>query len=176
MKKKIVILLLSATLVLSSCGTNGAQQGSEMELTIPAEFVGEQTQEDLNEIAEENGFKSITLNEDGSATYVMTQKQHEEFLTEYRNQINDSLKEMIGSESYPNFTKIEANDNFTEFTITTKSTSLDMNESFSVMAFYMFGGLYGVFSGETVDNVTVTFVNEATGEVISTSNSKDMQN
>ncbi len=174
MKKKIVILLLSAMLVLSSCGSNAPQQDADLQLDIPAEFVGEQTQEDLNKIAEEYGIKSITLNDDGSATYVMTSKQHEEFLNKYKKEINDSLNELIGSESYPNFTKIETNDNFTEFTITTKSTSLDMNESFSIMAFYMYGGLYSVFSGETVDNVSVTFVNEATGEVISTSNSKDM--
>ena len=80
MKKKIVILLLSAMLVLSSCGSNSPQQDADLQLDIPAEFVGEQTQEDLNKIAEEYGIKSITLNDDGSATYVMTSKQHEEFL------------------------------------------------------------------------------------------------
>lgn len=147
----------------------------DVELTIPAEYVGEQTQDDLDAIAEEHGFKSIVLNADGSATYIMTKKQHSEFLQELRDQMNSTLDEMIGSQEYPNFTKIEANDSFTEFTITTKSTELDLTESFSALAFYIYGGMYGVFSGEDVDNVSVTFINEATGEVISTSNSKDMQ-
>lgn len=146
-----------------------------VELTIPADYIGEQTQEDLDKIAEEHGFKSIVLNADGSATYTMTKKQHKDFLEEYRTQINASLNEMIGSEEYPNITKIEANDNFTEFTVTTNSTELDMNESFSTMAFYMYGGVYSAFSGETIDNVSVTFINADSGEVISTANSSDMQ-
>lgn len=171
MKKKAVMLLLSAMLVLSSCGASGQ---TEIELVIPADFVGEQTQEDLNKTAEEHGFKSITLNEDGSATYVMTEKQHEELMKEYEEQINSSLKELIDSGTYPNFTKIEANDNFTEFTITTKSTQLDFNESFSVLAFYIYGGLYSVFSGEEVGNISVTFINADSGEVIKTANSSEM--
>lgn len=144
-----------------------------VELTIPADFVGEKTQDDLDAVATENGYKSITLNADGSATYVMTKAQHQEMLDEMATSINDSLAELIGSEDYPNITAITANDNFTEFTITTKSTELDMNESFSVMMFYMYGGMYGIFSGEQADNIHVDFVNADSGEIISSSNSAD---
>lgn len=145
-----------------------------VELLIPADFVGETTQEELDAIASENGYKSITLNEDGSATYVMTKKQHKTMMEEMATSLNDSLAEMIGSENYPNFTDIKANDNFTEFTITTKSAELDLNESFSVMAFYMYGGMYNIFAGESVDNVHVEFINADSGAVISTADSKDM--
>ena len=147
----------------------------DVELTIPAEYVGEQTLADLEATAEKHGFKSIVINADGSATYVMTKKQHKEFLQELRNQMNGALDGLVGSQEYPNFTKIETNDSFTEFTITTKSTELDLTESFSVLAFYTYGGMYSVFSGKDIDNVSVTFINESTGDVISTSNSKDMQ-
>ena len=103
----------------------------------------------------------------------MTKKQHKDLLEEYSAQINTSMNEMVGSENYPNFTNIEANDNFTEFTVTTKSSALDMNESFSTMAFYMYGGMYNVFSGENVSNISVTFINADTGQVIETANSAD---
>lgn len=167
----------SAASDLGSLGQVDVDEGLfDVELTIPADYVGSQTQADLDIVAKEQGFKSIVLNADGSATYTMTKKQHREFLEEYRSQIKSTLDEMVDSQDYPNFTKIEVNDNFTEFTITTKSTELDLGESFSVFAFYMYGGMYSVFSGEDVDNVSVTFVNEATGEVISSSNSKDLQN
>lgn len=167
----------SAASDLGSLGQVDVDEGLfDVELTIPADYVGSQTQADLDIVAKEQGFKSIVLNADGSATYTMTKKQHREFLEEYRSQIKSTLDEMVDSQDYPNFTKIEVNDNFTEFTITTKSTELDLSESFSVFAFYMYGGMYSVFSGEDVDNVSVTFVNEATGEVISSSNSKDLQN
>ena len=145
-----------------------------VELTIPAEYVGDSTQDELNKIAEEKGFKSITLNEDGSATYIMTKNQHKEMLEELTAEFNSALSEMVGSEDYPNFTNIEANSDFTEFTITTTSTELGFNESFSVIAFYMYGGMYNAFNGTPVDNVHVDFVNAESGEIISSSDSKDM--
>ncbi len=142
-------------------------------LTIPAELVGETTQEELDEKASEYGYK-VTLNADGSATYTMTKSQHKEMLENMEESFNQELNKMVGSEDYPNFTKIEANENFTEFTVTTKSTELDMNESFSTMAFYMYGGMYSVFSGEEVNNVSVIFINAESGEVIETVNSSDL--
>jgi uncharacterized lipoprotein NlpE involved in copper resistance len=144
-----------------------------VELTIPAEYVGETTQEELNATAEEKGFKSITLNDDGSATYVMTKAQHREMMDELAENINSTLADMVGSEDYPNFTDISANDDFTEFTITTTSTELDLNESFSVMAFYMCGGMYNIFNGTPVDNVHVDFINADSGEIINSADSSD---
>ena len=145
-----------------------------VELTIPANFVGEQTQEELNKMCEEKGYKSITLNDDGSATYVLTKQQHKEMMEELKNTINSSMAEMVGSEDYPNYTNVTANEDFTEFEITTKSSELAMAESFSVLAFYMYGGMYNIFNGTAVDNITVKFINSDTGEVITTTNSNDM--
>ncbi|MDF2513141.1 MAG: hypothetical protein K0S04_3007 [Herbinix sp.] len=144
-----------------------------VELTIPATYVEGQTQEDLNKTSEEKGYKSITLNDDGSATYVMTKQQHEDMMKEMTDSINSTLSELIGSDDYPNFTAIEANDNFTEFNITTTSTELDMGESFSVLMFYMYSGMFNIFNGTQVDNIAVTFINADTNEIISVSNSSD---
>lgn len=184
----IVILIILSLLVLTGCGksepTNqvedepivGVDEGLiNVEITIPAGFIGEQTQEDLTAIANENGYESITLNSDGSATYKMNKLQHKKMMKEMYDGFKQSLNEMIGSEDYPNFTEIEFNENFTDFTIKTKSKELDMNESFSVMAFYMYGGMYNLYSGEEVDNVHVKFVNSDSGETISESNSKDAE-
>lgn len=145
----------------------------DVDLTIPSDFVGETTQEELDKVAEEKGYKSVTLNEDGSATYVMTKSQHKDMMQSTSESIEESLNEMIGSEDYPNFTSIEHNDDFTEFTVTTKSTELDMNESFSVMSFYMYGGMYNIFNGTPADNVHVDFVNADSGEIIESSDSDD---
>lgn len=147
----------------------------DVELTIPKDYVGDVTQEDLDAEASEKGYKSATLNEDGSATFTMTKKQHKQMLDETKDSINSSLEDLIGSEEYPNFTDIKANDNYTSFTITTKSTELDMAESFSVMIFYTYGGMYNIFAGTPVDNVYVEFVNADSGDVIASSNSKDAE-
>lgn len=145
----------------------------DVTLVIPATYVGETTQEELDAAAEEYGYK-VVLNKDGSATYTMTKKQHEKMLSDLSDEIHTSLSEMVGSEEYPNITDVTANENFTQFTITTKSTELDLNESFSIMGFYMYGGMYNIFSGEDIDNIHVDFVNADSGEIISSSDSSSI--
>ena len=150
MKKKLVSILLILSLSLSLVACGGSEKPAEeatqteetteenesievdenlltMEVTIPAEYMGETTQEELD--AEKvDGVKSITLNEDGSATYVMTKGKHKEMMKDIAEQIDTGCNDLIGSEDYPNFTSIEANDDYTSFTITTNSTELDLNE------------------------------------------------
>lgn len=133
------------------------------------------TQEELDRAAKEAGYKSITLNSDGSVTYEMSKKQHDELMAEMRNKLNDSLKEMVDSGDNPTFVDIKANSDFTQFTITTTSEELNLTESFSIIGFYMYGYTYAAFDGREVDNISVKFVNSSTGEVISQANSKDMQ-
>ena len=159
---------------LEAMGDVGVEKGLfNVELTIPAQFVGEQTQEELNELSKEMGYKSITLNDDGSAKYILTKQQHKDMMAELNTNINTSLSEMIGSEDYPNYTDITANENFTEFVITTKSTELSMTENFSALGLYMYGGMYNIFNGTPVDNVSVKFINSDTGAEITTMNSKN---
>ena len=145
----------------------------DVTITIPSDYIGETTQDELDKTANENGYKA-TLNDDGSVTYVMTKKQHEKMVADVAEIINTSVADMIASEDYPNITDITANDDFTLFTITTKSEQPDFAESLSVLAFYTYGGMYNLFNGTTVENIHVEFVNADSGEVISSSDSKDM--
>lgn len=196
MKKVIAVVMTLVMLMgLAACGSKPtdnpaenpssgeSQQGIEVEkelfdveITLPADFVGEITQEDLDE--ESEYFHSATLNEDGSVTIVMSKKQHKAFMQELADEINAALAEMPGSEEFPNITKVEANDDFTLFTVTTKSTELSLPEAFSVMGFYMYGGMYGAFNGVDVDtfDVRVDFVNADSGEVIDTASLSDAAN
>ena len=145
-----------------------------VDLTVPADYAGNHTQQELNETAEEFGYDSITLNVDGSITYKMTKRQHEELMDETRKEINNQLQDMIGGEDYPSFTDIKANSDFTEFTVTTTSEDLNMTESMSIFVFYTYGGLYSAFSGKDIDNIHVKYVNQNTGNVISEADSKDL--
>ena len=146
----------------------------DVEIAIPADLVGETTQEELEAQAIASGVHSVTLNEDGSATYVMSKAQHAQLMKNLADSINQSLSEMVGSEDYPNVTAISANDDFIVFTVTTTSTELTLQESFSVIGFYLYGGLYGAFAGEEPSNIHVEFVNADTGDIISSADSSDM--
>ena len=146
----------------------------DVKLTIPKDYVEGETQESLDAKAKEAGWKSATLNADGSVTYEMTKKQHKVMMDELAENINTELNNMCGSEDYPNYVSITASDNFTNFKVVSKSSELGLTESISVLGFYMFGGMYNVFNGTTVDNIHIDFVNEATGEVFNSADSKDM--
>lgn len=146
----------------------------DVEITLPAEYVESTTQEEVDQAAEEAGVHSATLNDDGSVTFIMSKSQHAELLEEVRTSIRQSLDEMVGSEDYPNITAIETNDDFTEFTVTTTSTELSLGEGLSVMGYYLYGGMYGIFSGETPENIHVDFVNADTGKILQSADSREM--
>ncbi len=149
----------------------------DVEFTVPKDFVGDTTQEKCDEIAKEKGYHSMKLNEDGSVTYQVSRSQHKEMMQETKDSIDKSLSEMCGPDSeYPNFVEIKPNDDYTSFTVITKSDKLNLTEGVSVLGLYMYGGMYNIFNGTEVDNIHVDFVNEASGEVIDTADSKDMGN
>ena len=93
-------------------------------------------------------------------------------LDETTKGIEESLKEMIEDEDFA-FTKIEHNKDYTKFDATISTEDLGFAESFAVVGLYMYGGIYGAFSGEEPDNVEVNIYNAA-GKLIHTANSKDM--
>lgn len=146
-----------------------------VEITLAPGYVGENvTQADLDEQVANGDFISATLHEDGSATYVMTKSNHKAMVDGITQTIDQGMADLVGSEDYPMFTAITANDDYTEFTITTTSTELTFAESLSTLVFYVYGGMYSQFSNTPVDDIAVTFVNADTGEVIDTAHSSDM--
>lgn len=164
----------SVTSIESLDGLEVDQNIFDVSITIPADFLDEGlTQEELNEEASEAGYKSATLNEDGSATYIMTKAQHKEMMNGIRESIDQALDEMIDPESYPSFVEITANDDYSHFTVKTTATELGLTESFSVLAFYVYGGMYHAFNGTQIDNIAVTFINAETGDIIEGANSSD---
>lgn len=146
-----------------------------VEITVPADFLGEGiTQESLDADVAASNYISAKLNDDGSVTYVMTKAVHDEMMVGVRDNIQQALDEMVGSEEFPSFTKVEANDDFTQFTVETTSTELGLVESFSVLGFYMFGRMYHAFNGTQVDDIAVTFINADTGDTVGEAHSSDM--
>lgn len=146
----------------------------DVTITIPKDYIGELTQAELDDTSEEKGYKSATLNSDGSATFVMTKDQHKELLKGVAETIDEALADMVGSDDFPNITSVKANDDYTNFTVTTTSTELSLAESFSVIAYYTYGGMYAIYAGNSVDNIHVDFVNADTGNIIESGDSKDL--
>lgn len=144
-------------------------------LTIPAEYVEGTTQKELNKQAKEGAFKSATLNKDGSVTYVMSKSQHKEMLNTLKDSIADELNKIPNSTDYPNVTKVEANDDYTKFTVTTTSTELSFEEQFLSMQLYIYGGMYNAFNNLS-PVISVDYVNADSGATIYSGKSSDITN
>lgn len=151
------------------------QELFDVVVTLPADLVGETTQEEVSQNAKDHGMHSGTLNEDGSVTYVMSKSQHSQYMKELRESLLESLAELPGSDGLENVTAVEANADFTSFTVTTTSTELTLTEGMSSLALYMYGALYNLFNGTQVDNIHIDFVNADSGEIIQTADSADME-
>lgn len=161
---------------LDSVGDIDVEQGLfNVTLTIPSDFLDEgMTQDQLDQVAKENGYKSATLNDDGSATYVMTKAQHQEMMSGIKESIDTSLSEMANSEEYPTIVKVEANGDYTQYKVFLNVEEVGLSESIAVMGFYIFSGMYHVFNGTEPGNVNVQYISESTGEIIQEANSSDM--
>lgn len=144
-------------------------------LTIPAEYVEGTTQKELNKQAKEGTFKSATLNKDGSVTYVMSKSQHKEMLNTLKDSIADELNKIPNSTDYPNVTKVEANDDYTKFTVTTASTELSFEEQFLSVQLYIYGGMYNAFHNLS-PVISVDYVNADSGATIYSGKSSDITN
>ena len=144
-------------------------------LTIPAEYVEGTTQKELNKQAKEGTFKSATLNKDGSVTYVMSKSQHKEMLNTLNDSIADELNKIPNSTDYPNVTKVEANDDYTKFTVTTASTELSFEEQFLSVQLYIYGGMYNAFNNLS-PVISVDYVNVDSGATIYSGKSSDITN
>lgn len=144
-------------------------------LTIPAEYVEGTTQKELNKQAKEGTFKSATLNKDGSVTYVMSKSQHKEMLNTLKDSIADELNKIPNSTDYPNVTKVEANDDYTKFTVTTTSTELSFEEQFLSVQLYIYGGMYNAFNNLS-PVISVDYVNVDSGATIYSGKSSDITN
>ena len=183
MKKKIITLFLISLLALSGCGSSECLDtlknveanvnDSAVVLVIPAEYVGDATQSDLDAFAKEKNYDGIILNEDGSATYYMSKEQHESMMADMKQQFTTSIEAFANTKDYPNFTKIEAAEDFATFTVTTISKNVSTDEALLSMALTIYGEMYNVFNGTPVDNIHVDYVHEESGQILHTTDSKE---
>ena len=142
-------------------------------ITIPANFIGESvTQESIDTNAGPDSYTSGKLNDDGSVTYKLTKKQHKAMMDLYTKSIDEALQELVDSPDYA-FTSITHNADFTVFDASLSTSEVGITESYMVLGLYMYGGIYGIFSGREVDNIVVNLYGPD-GSLISTANSSEM--
>jgi hypothetical protein len=139
-------------------------------LTIPSAYVYGASQENLDQLAEESSYESIVLNEDGSATYTITKEQHAAMLSDLATGINEKLAALPDSDSFEDIASVEADEDFTDFCVTLSGSSIDFDESMSVMVLKMYAVMYHAFDGVTDEVVTISYYNK-NGDLVASYNS-----
>lgn len=148
-----------------------------VDVTLPASYFEDTTEEDVRAGAEENGFKNVVFNADGSVTYTMTKAQHREVLESYKATVDTSLDDMLnGEEAIESFQKISYNEDMSEFTVQVDPTKYSEWDTLSVIVFYFSGMYYQAFNGVSPEDnhVVVNFVDMNTGEVLDTADSANL--
>ncbi|MBQ3898655.1 MAG: hypothetical protein II741_02305 [Lachnospiraceae bacterium] len=145
----------------------------KISLTVPGEYAAGATDDSLSETASDLGYESITLNDNGSVTYVMTKAQHKEMLDNLRSGINQTFDKMIGSADYNKITSIEANDDFTYIKVNLSSKNADYKNSMSMIQFKTYFLLYNAFNGTPDAKLSVEYFNKD-GELVLKMGSDDL--
>ena len=147
----------------------------DVTLTLPADYASDITAEEIAQQVADGKVHTGVLNDDGSVTYTMSKAQHAALLESVAAELRSTLDDMIGSTDYPNLTAIEANDDFTDFTVytTTQPGAVGLSDEMSVLIYYTCGKMYGIVSGQEPDNIHVDILNAESGELVSAHDSKD---
>ncbi len=150
---------------------------TNIEVTLP-DTIDESTDEELETRRTEDGYISITRNDDNSITYVMTREKQQELLSKLETRFKEFAETTPGSADYPNVTKLDVNEDFSVFTITTTATNKDeisLSETILASVFYSFGGAYRGYACESDTSVTVNYICDSTGELIASGNSSNVE-
>lgn len=191
MLKKLTSLILAILLVLTFVGcaqtgvdsTTGNDNSSTTEttsakietdeklltvdITLPASFFEGQDMAafDADTYADEQGFLSARVNDDGSVTVNMTKGKHAELLDEMAASLDSTFAEFVNDESTPYIKDITHNDDFTAVTMKVDKAAYESAFDFTPFAIGMSVAMYQAFI-ETEYYVEISVVDVATGETI----------
>ncbi len=163
--KKLLTLGLAFMLALStvSCGNK------EVTLELPSTYVGERTVEEVADDLDIEDVTKITINADGTATAVMTEKQIKAERDELDQEYTEKIKELYeegSDDKIPSFVKIENDKAYTKFDIYVDSASFTEIDKIYAMVFLITGQIMQSFDGvaEADMDVKVTYYDNATKE------------
>lgn len=147
-----------------------------VDVTMPATFFDGMTEDEIKAAANENGYNSCTVNEDGSVTYTMTKAKHQELLDEFKASMDETIAGLLeGEDEVASFVSINYTDDFSQVDIYVDATAYTMWDSLYALTFYMTGAYYQSFAGVPADeiDVIVNFIDNDTEEVLNTASYKE---
>lgn len=148
-----------------------------VDLTIARSLLdaqGTMSDDELVAAAEDRGF-SATVDGD-TVTYTMTKAQRDDMLDQMRTSAAEAADKLIADETN-SITDIEFDEGMTSYRISVDAARYNQLEALIALGFYIQGALYQQFTGVDPEDadVTVDFVDDATGEVLNTGSYQEMR-
>lgn len=91
---------------------------SDIEITMPAEFLRNLSEEEIAATFEEKEIDDISENNDGSYTFKIPEEEHKLKLKEMKADIDSDVEEIIESIDIESIEEVSMNDNATELLVT----------------------------------------------------------
>jgi len=86
-------------------------------ITLPASYFEDMTDFDPDTYANEQGFKEVVVNEDGSVSITMSKSKHDELMAEMKASIDQSFMNLIEAEDTPYIKAVTSSDGYTTVTV-----------------------------------------------------------
>ena len=189
--KKLLIAFSATALLLAACGgeneepTEKEKETEEnagesldvdkglfnVDVTLPASFFEDSTEEEIIAEAKEQGIKEAVVNEDGSVTYTMSKSKHEEMMKEMEDSVVSTIDEIVNSGDYTSIKEISYNKDFTEFDVKVNRQQYEEGfDGFAIIGLVMVSTYYSAFEGNSGEDSQTIFnmVDETTGEIYDT--------
>lgn len=133
-----------------------------VEITVPAEYADVRYR-----------IGEVTWNPDDSATYRLTEEEHEQLLEEVRSEIQSELNEMCASPYFLDFYSMTANEDCTVFTVVCLSIETTKAEQKSIPQLYKFGKMYAAYAGREPGNIHIDYMNKIGNTFVTRDSERD---
>ena len=115
----------------------------------------------------------VTWNPDDSATYRLTEEEHEQLLEEVRSEIQSELNDMCASPYFLDFYSMTANEDCTVFTVVCLSIETTKAEQKSIPQLYKFGRMYAAYAGREPGNIHIDYMNKIGNTFVTRDSERD---
>lgn len=147
-------------------GVSCEKTENEVRLTVPQDYMNGLGINEMEGMNPENGYKECIENDDGTTTLVLTPELHGNISEAMRLSLKFSVTQMDLSDTYPNFTSVSSNDDFTRFDVTTTQDTLSEEEAMTMIDFLRISATYNAIAGNKPEGCRIVFTNEATGQIV----------
>ena len=114
--------------------TPAGDEAATRTITFPkSRFEDDESDAEIRAYLEDLGYDGITKNDDGSWTVTMPAEVYDAYIAALDEGLEETVNALKDADSWPNIASVEHNEDYSEITITLKTDSMTLTDSFAPM-------------------------------------------